>query len=282
MSQQNKIPLKKALVWLLGSVLAVFIPLGLGLLYYKYLNEQRQSDPQYDITAIVQNSSGYEMLRSGYLAEILKLSIDKPTNLFIFDSKMAERKLLESPLIKEAKIQKIRPGTILVHYTPAVPIAYLADLKNAAIDQEGAVIPFQPFFSPKKLPEIYLGINDSSEEVSWGKKILETHTDLALKILQELTPFQNPYFILKKIDVSKAFASSYGEREIIVTFEEVYIQKKNDKTNLVPKARILRFSEHNLKQQFNRYLLLAKHRREQKQVSDTIFDLRIPQLAFVK
>lgn len=275
----EKIPLKRALIYLAGSVMAVFIPLGIVLFYYQHFNELRKQDPQYHITAIMQNANGHEMLMTSYLAELVKLSVNKPTNLFAFDAKEGEHRLLQSPLIKEAKIEKVKPGTLLIHYKPAIPIAYVMDVANAAMDSEGDIIPFKPFFTPKKLPELYLGL---SEPMPWGKKPPENYVELAKRLLKELQPYETPYFRLRRLDVSKAFSSGYGERQIVVIFEEIYALKKSDKMTLVAKPRILRLSHQEIKTQMKHYATLAKYRRKHSQTNAAIFDLRIPNLAFVE
>ncbi len=39
------------------------------------------------------------------------------------------------------------------------PYAYIGEFANTAIDKEGYLFPFRPFFTPKNLPILYIGLN---------------------------------------------------------------------------------------------------------------------------
>ena len=291
--------LGKALLIIFGSMMMVSGSFFLIQWYFSSVYGMRLNDPQYQIVAIVQTGPKKEALKTVYLAELLELSTDQPTNLYQFNTKDAESKLLGSPLIKAAQVKKVKPGVVYIDYTVREPIAFLGDYTNIAIDQEGYLFPFQPFFTPKKFPEIYLGINDSTtekfEEVSYGKPLKDPRFLLALEVFQlvnEECCSQTSH--LKKIDVSQADSPSYGLREIIVEIEDHYEKSHDDKTVLCVHSRIIRLNAKNYREglqeykQLREYLVQAERKKEIDFSSNvykpqgTIIDLRIPQLSFVK
>lgn len=292
--QIEKLSYGRTLLWIF--LLTVFVSGSgfMGWLYYLHLRELRLHDEQYKIVAIVQTTPQQDGLKTIYLAELLQLSIDQPTNLYAFDSTQAVQKLLKSPLIKEAKVQKIRPGTLYIHYQMRNPIAYLADYTNTALDAEGILFPFTPFFTPKKLPKIYLGLDQI--ENTWGSSILEDErTRVAIHVLNKV--LADPHFRdlhLKQIDVSKAFSESYGQRQIILIVEKHVEQVKQGRRILAIKPYILRLDA-------DKYLVNLIYLRQIKEYLDqeplsipdlakgtviklkpAIIDLRIPKLAFIK
>ena len=98
-----------------------------------------------------------------------------------------------SPLIKKASIKKIPPGTLYIEYQMRVPLAYLGDYTNTALDEEGYLFPFSPFFTPKKLPIIYLGLQQ--DDAQWGMTLkqdqrLQLAFDLLKKHGVTITPEQ--------------------------------------------------------------------------------------------
>lgn len=285
----TKIPLRKALLAILLSVVCVSGSCALTMLYFKHVSEKQRHDPAYQIVAIVQSSSNTEDLKTVYLAELLNLSIDRPTNLYSFSSKEARQRLLHSPVIKDASVKKIRPGTIYVDYMPRKPIAFIADYSNTAIDSEGVVFPFKPFFTPKKLPEIYLGGLDNandSQALAWGNVLEGKRVDLAFNLLKLAARYCcDELTSLSRIDVSDAFAPSYGQRQIVLVFEEKIGKVIDGKPVFLNYTRILRLAPDNYSQQLANYLELRKYLRQNNgngTAKTTIIDLRLSDLAFIE
>lgn len=299
-SKDAKIPFNKALVWILSSVLLIVGSSTLGVLFYQHVKELHGSDDAYRIVAVVQTTSEPEALKTLYLAELLDLSIDQPVNLYRLNCKDARRKLLASPLIKEAKVKKVKPGTVYIDYRMRKPAAFLADLSNTAIDLEGVPFPFKPFFTPKRLPEIYLGLplhNEEGEPVEegrWGTALRGKEALLALSLLQEMkTNYPIETMHLKRVDVSKAYASSCGERQIVIVVEERAEQSHQGRSILVVFPRLLRLSTEGYQQGLANYKVLREHLSRQpiklpdQQIAAivkqpmTIIDLRLSQLGFM-
>lgn len=285
----EKLPFRKAVQWILLSIVFITGSSALSILYYKHVREKQKMDPANTIVALVQTSPDAEGLRTVYLAELLNLSIDRPTNLYAFNSKEAGQKLLSSPVIKEASVRKIRPGTVHVDYTLRQPIAFLADYTNTALDAEGTVFPFKPFFTPKKLPEIYLGNDETGEESTatstgliWGMPLQGRRIELAFNILGLAQQFCDASESLTRIDVSKAFALSYGQRQIVLVIEDRIPRLVDGNALIAVQSRILRLAPDNYLQQLANYTELRSYLRKQNRESekDTVIDLRLSELAF--
>lgn len=269
--------------------------------FWKQSKLKKIHDAQYNITAIIQTGPEKEALQTGYLAELLDLSVDQPTNLYLFDPKLAEKKMLSSPIIAEAQIKKMPPNVVYVDYAIRKPIARLGDYQNIAIDKEGYMFPLSPFFSPKELPEIYLGLPDFGAGVDslgrkggqWLTPLQDKYFLLAMEILQYLegSPWRDGIRI-KRIDVSNAFAKSLGQREIVLSTEEDLIVKA---TQVCTFPKTLRLCPKDYAKQMQHFLTLRKNMLDDysRQLTDAVIprcgkfssrivDLRIPHLAFVE
>lgn len=293
----EKLPARKAFLTILTSVVFISGSCALGLAYVQHRYNAQKFDPQYQIVALVQSSPDVEGLRTVYLAELLNLSIDRPSNLFRFNANEAREKLLAFPVIKDASVKKIRPGTIHVDYALRKPIAFLSDYKNAAVDVDGVVFPFKPFFTPKVLPEIALGEDEgvsSSGVVTWGNQLGGPRIQLAFSLLHlALGKCCDEYASLTKVDVSQAFALSYGQRQFVLVFEDRIPRLVEGKPVTIIHSHLLRLSPENYHQQLANYLVLRSYLRQQDRsrhlsaetsstvtAAPTTIDLRLSELAF--
>lgn len=280
---------KRALAFIFISV---FMVSGTAVGVFWYLQEiqnKKEHNPQFTIVALAQSTQSGEPLKSAYLAELLGLSTDQPQNLYQFNSREAMQRLLESALIKTGSITKIKPGTLLIEYEGRQPVAFSGDFTNTAIDKDGFLIPFKPFFTPKKLPNLILG-EQEEEQGKWGKPMQSSKAKLALDAFRTLQnaiigePLQ-----LIQLDVSRAHSLSFGQREIIVLMEE----KKEDEKKLSVTPIYLRMSPHNYRQEFANFLAMRSQlvrESEGEKVEEIkgrvqnkplLIELRVPQLAFV-
>lgn len=293
-NNQKKLPLKHALLAILLSVFLISGSAWITFLYYQHIKDKQRSDPAYNIIALVQTSPDREGLKTSYLAEFLGLSIDRPRNLYSFNTHEEVKKLLKVPIIKEAKIQKIHPGTLHIDYSLRKPIAYLKDYSNAAIDASGTIFPFKPFYTPKNLTEIYLGESDANDQpVTWGTTLQGKRKDLAFALLHSTCQYCDTFSFLCCIDVSQAFAPSNGQRQIVLTIEDRILKRIDNQTVLCIYPRLLRLQNDNYKQQLGNYLILLPYLREKdkeapligsgtiRRAKTTIVDLRLSELAFI-
>lgn len=281
--------IRQALFCLIGSTCCTLtLSLGGYWLWSKHCTERLRSE-KYRIAAIIQTGPEKEALKTVYLAELLGLSADQPTQLYALDLKKATQKLLSSPLIAHAKIKRMPPSTLYIDYEVRKPIAWLADFKNMAIDKEGFLFPVVPFFSPKNLPEIYLGLPSA-----FSAQVKGPSFQLALQILHflETAPWKEGLHI-KRVDVSNAFAPSLGQREVVLFTEEELSFRGEAHEVLCIFPKILRLAPKDYTQQLSNFFSLRRTMMEdyRRQLADIktggkfaprIVDLRIPQLAFVE
>lgn len=295
--KSERISFKKALLWIMFSILLISGPATLGLFYYQHVRSLRIHDDKYKIIAIVQTTTGKSPLKTPYFTELLDLAVDRPINLYRFSAKEGTRRILASPLIKYAQIKKIKPGTLHIDYTSREPIAFLEDYTNTALDAEGYPFPFKPFYTPKKLPLIYLGASYPLEGTApdwngWGSPIQGKRVQLALSILNYL--LNNGCCELQQVhrlDVSRAYASSYGQREIVLEIEEQIEKEEQGRISLVISPHILRLNAENYQDSFTNYIDLRPYLEKKAapflkldqtiRAPATTIDLRIPQLAYI-
>jgi hypothetical protein len=294
--------LRKALCFLGGSVLTTLI-CSVGIYgAFSAWNQKRRTSDQYNILSIVQTGPEKEALKTAYLAELLGLSVDKPKNLYALDLNEAAKALLSSPLIRSAKVKRSPPNTLYIEYEARHPMCWLADYKNVAIDREGYLFPGPPFFTPKEMPQIYLGLPAFGEAADafgrsggrWRSALKNRYLDLALELLHtfEGSPWKKGLRI-QRIDVSNAFAPSLGRREIVLFTEEEIFFRKEEKELTFCFPKILRLGTADYAQQLQNFFALRQTMVEdyRKQLASLeegakfaprIIDLRVPQLAFVE
>ncbi len=200
----------KAIV--LSIVLVSGIPWGSYLGYNMY-KRHLENDNKYILKAIVTKPEGYNILPSAFFSEKLGLAIDKPINLYSFPLKQGEERLMAFHVFKKVKISRIPPSSLLIEYELRNPQFLLATLSNTAIDQEGALFPYYPFFTPKKLPELRL-----NGDIKWGDKV---DISIPLKLIEALPN-------VKAIDLSKMDLDSLGEREVILKWGKGYVRLKSE------------------------------------------------------
>jgi acyl-CoA synthetase (AMP-forming)/AMP-acid ligase II len=307
MKQKKKavyLPLTHALAWIVAST---FLISGGSFAFFKQtLKHKRQSagDPSQYIRSIVQTGPKKEALKTEYLAELIGLSADCPPHARSFNLSRAAQRLKSSPLISRADVKLIKPGTLYIDYTVRQPIAWLEDYQNTVLDKEAFPFPFSPFFSPKNLPSLYLGlapfgapsIDPDRPTALWGQPLAGKYIALALDVLALVTdPQVADLFSVKRIDVSNAFAESYGTREIVLITEDTLIKNREGRSIEFRLPRILRLSTKNYAQQLGNYLKLREQLFDAEieathalgtpgapvRLPEKIIDFRIQKLAFI-
>jgi len=276
-----------ALSWIVGSSV-LFSFLAHKSIDYVF-TKKNTSAKENTIAYIVQTGPQKEALLSDYFAEFLGFSVDKPVPFASFDPKEATEKLKNSPVIAEAVIKKIKPNMAYIDYSVRKPIAWAIDFFNAALDGEGVIFPMHPFFSPKKMTEIYFGEKglDWEGTAAFGSKLKGYRTDLAFSLLEILQDKGKDLFFVKRIDVSEALAPNLGKREVIVVLEnEIYPENKES-----PKisSHFLRLTPKRFSEEIENYLKLRERLLEAESqepvfsgfYKDKIIDLRLAQLAFI-
>ena len=277
---KKKLDLPIAIAWIISSI---FIVTGSIYSVLKTLPKKAFSKApvEFVIRKIIQTGPQSDALTTDYLAEIMGLSQDVSTNIFRFDPDEATAKLLALPLLKDVKVKLVHPDTIYVDYTMREPIARIYDYENIAIDEEGCLFPFLPFYSPKELPEFYFGLPVSS---CLDKHLKGSTFDLAIHLLKLLKPIiTQSHLSLKRIDVANAFDKNLGRQEIVVE-----ITNETQLFNLAPQQRFvhyLRLSPKNYRQQLGNYFALHQELIAglpvKQEVQTRVIDLRMEGFALV-
>jgi len=288
---KKKLKLAHALFWILFST---FIISGSSYFIFSQVRKLKKNkliSTKYNIKTIAQSQNDIT-LDVNYLAELMSLSSNKPTNIFLFDENKARENLLSSPMIKEAKIKKIKPNCIFVDYKIRKPIAYLYDFENIAIDEDGYIFPINPFYLPSDFCKFFLNV----DEFKGFEKIDSKKAIYALDIYKNL---KNSGFAdlvrIKVLDTSRLEFESYGKREILLFIEEEIKVRKNQKDRIVIFPTILRLALNNYLEQIGNYIslrekILKDYENQIKSIDleneivkfkPKTIDLRLSKLAFI-
>ncbi len=244
-------------------VLSIFVTTALGFSsfrLYRHLLAKQMVQVKYFITEIIQTGPEREALPSAFLAELMDLSHNEPSNFYSFDEKIARKKLLQCPVIKSAVVKKIKPCSVYVDYEVYKPIALLEDEKNTALDEKGVKFPMSPFFFAKNLPLFTFG----------QKEDYINKFQLALAILSFLDhrdAFQDIF--VKRIDTTNAFHESFGKREVVITLEEK------------DKSCYLRTTPHKFPEELSHFSCMSSMWREGRS-KKSVIDLRLSKVAYVE
>lgn len=263
----KKLQLRQAVLLIVLSVCLISVPAWSVWLIYRKFFDIRATDPKYNIVAIVQTGPEREGLKTNYLAELLDLSVDRPKNIYQINLKEEQEKLKSFPIIQNAILKRIPPATLYIDYTVRQPISYISDLTNTAIDMEGVLFPFNPFFSPKRLPEIHLGL---PQRLSWGDRVEDERLKIAFDILNLFeTHLKNKNLGIVRIDVADAIVESLGKKQIVVVL--------NDDGKQI----LLRMPCEDYERKFNAFQQVYAKNLKKKSFSKIVIDLRLPDLAFI-
>lgn len=298
--------------WSLKTALWIWIlsPLCTGSFFlfgwnkWQQVKRSRLHDSAYCLSAIIQTGPEKEALKSEYFAEVLGLSHDRPVSIYAIDPASAEKLLKTSPLLSEVSVARKSPNALYIDYTVRRPMARLADYANTLVDEEGHLFPMVPFFPPKELTELYLGLPPFGKEVSWQVPLSTASFSLAKEVFhflgtetwrEEETPSGKvlTWWNVKRVDVSNAFAKSLGQREIVLLTEEHIVVFTEAKEIRAVFPKILRLSPKSYREQLPHFFTLQKSMLADyaKQVRESgvggsfaprIVDLRLSQLAFVQ
>jgi hypothetical protein len=280
MNWREEIPLNRSLLLIFFLTLLISGSAALALFYQQQLAVTRSRSPDYQLRILAQTSSRKESLPSVYLEELLGLSQDRPLSLYQLDTKEAERRLLASPLIASARVRHIPPHTLHVDYDVRDPVAYLADMSEVALDAQGIAIPVQPFTTPKKLPELYLGELEPSS-IHWGQTVGSSRLDEALALLKLLTEQQSiPGALVRRIDMADAWLP-WGRGQVLVLLEDEVTVSTGAPHRV---QQWLRFNPHSIQSGWDNYRKMRPKLMEQMSkepsTAPILVDLRLPTLAY--
>lgn len=232
------------------------------------------------IRTIVQSSPEKNTLQTDFFAELLSLSQDSSIVSKKFDIEKANRLVKSFPIMKECNIHLDR-DTLYIDYELRQPIAYLGNFCNVAIDKEGVLFPISPFFSIKRLPLIYIHDSELADiDNLWGHQMTSESMKTALDIINHTLEvgFQEK-FLVRQIDVSSLSLDAYAKREIILIVE---LMESHTSKYLPAYSHILRLNPKKPLRGIDQYLILKKELVSTNLISKRIFDLRLPDLAFIR
>jgi len=297
----TRLPLSYAIGWIIVSTL---LCTGGSFAYLKqYLKKKYQTAFSYDnqIHSIIQTGPQKEALKTEYLAEILQISRDVPTSMVFFNEEVAKQRLLSSPLIAQADVKVLKPTALYIDYTIRQPVAWVEDYENVVMDKAGYPFPFYPFLSPKNLPYIYFGLSSFGRRstdpgkpvVRWKEAMTGTYVNLAFSLLQLIHEVGLSNVV--RIDLSHAFVSSCGKREIVLIVDNIIVQWQNGLEQQIVFPHLLRLGTKNYREQLMNYLNLKEELIEQEKkrvvlqmnqpflrLKERVIDLRLSKLAFVQ
>jgi hypothetical protein len=275
------------LSWIVGSTILVSVS---ARKIIDRGSEKKGPVPESDVIAyLIQTGTQKEALLSDYLAECLDLSIDRPTPFSSFDPDLASLRLKQSPLIADAAVKKMKPNIAYIEYRVRKPKVRCLDFFNAAIDAEGILFPIHPFFSPKKMTDLYLGEKGVERKggVFFGSSLQGPVLELAFSVCDFFEQRAKDLFFVERIDVSESGSPSLGRREIVVILEnELSAQDSPDRK---VSRHFLRLTTKRFREEIENYLrlrpkLLESERGEPEPFGacqDKVVDLRLSRMAFI-
>lgn len=273
--------MRKKLLFFGFAFFLVFTSIATGV--YFYLLKQDTVAKSYPIKAIIQSSSSKEKLKTEIFIDLLDINIQGNSDLAKFDIEEAKKKIHKFPLISRVKVSKVYPEALHIEYDLRIPIFIVNDFQNRAIDKEGFLFPIEPYLTPKKLTELVLGLEDAI----WDTSVEDRRFVLAKELLFLLN--ESTDLDVKRIDVSKAYITDYGKREILLSVEDRLFN--GHKIFYFP--FVLRLSPNHFGKQLANFLTLRKAMLEdyKKQLKaakvshrfkERVIDLRIENLALIE
>jgi hypothetical protein len=217
------------------------------------------------LKTLVQKTSFSSPISPRFFSDYLHLCPKgKSLEISKLDEKKIEKKLREFPIFQKVQAHISSRGELEVAYDLKKPHFLLLDFSNLAIDPNGYVFPLKPFFSPKKLTQVYLGIS----QVDWNHK---NNVESALKIQSLLDENLQELVDIETIDLSGLKVQATSLKHIVVT-----ISYKNTK-------HYLRLSQEGLEKGVLCYISLFKENNLNEFLqSNLIFDARFKKFATLK
>lgn len=259
---EKKFPLPKAIAYVLLSVVVVWGTLFVSWWYHDYTMSERTKDKAFTIQGIVSSCPGPDFLSSKQLATLLGLATKEPQNLYLFDPHNAERIFKGFPAIKTSSISRLRPNAVFIRYELRKPFVQLVEFENTALDSDGYPFPLFPVYSPKRLPEVYLGL----AQISWNEPIATEEFRVACELLHYLEEVLPKTVRVTRIDTHNIKSPSRGRQEIVVVLDKYY----------------LRLHATDYKKNIKQFLALLPTLKTMNENKQQIIDLRLSGFALVK
>lgn len=187
----KKLTLRSSFLWVLCSTIAISATAWGGWFSYLKWDQMRKESTEYPILKIVSQNRKIPVL---VLAETLEI---EGKNLYSFNLKKGEMRLLSIPCLETATIERRPPDTIVVDYKTRTPFAIVGDY---FVDKEGFLFEKKYYSSQPLLCSLVL---------SGTPEMKQKQFDLAKTVLEEFPR-------LEVIDVRWAYEDTLGRRQVIV------------------------------------------------------------------
>ncbi len=263
----KRIPLWRSLLLILGTTCLISGSATGAYFTMRHFQRMRHLNDKY----LVRSIEAGDKLPANYLAQLIGLSVDMPVNLYALNLTQVRERLLRSPLIREARLLRKSPSTLVVDLDLRKPVAAIQEFTNLGIDSDGRLFPIDS----QVFPQVCLGIDSNLV-------LPERPTLVALEMLRYLE--DKPLHILR-VDTSMIDHESMGQRQIVVIVED---RVERGKT-LHRLPRILRLEMQHYKEAIDDYCALDEELRKglvETQEGDhfhapLVVDLRLPGLAYL-
>jgi hypothetical protein len=217
-----------------------------------FLQFSQKKDNNSQIVKLVLKQRGEDSLPLPLFAEMLSLSCDHSLSYSDFNIQNSEEALRLIGIFKKIKLRKYKPETVVVEYELYRPSYIWGEYTNTLINDQGLLMPYFPYFTPKKLPTLYL---DSERSQTY------------FEYLQKLHAFVSKGNI-EMVDLRGMNAISKAKRQVILQL------------NQEGEVHILRLDPVFIEEQFSNYFTLLPYFKKTKQRSFLI-DLRFPEAAYI-
>lgn len=217
------------------------------------------------LTTLIQKTPTRQTLSPRFFSNYLRLNpYGKNLAINRLDIDKINKKLKAFPIFKSIDAEMTKEGALQINYFLRNPEYQLKDYTNCGIDDEGFLMPLTPFYTPKKLTQVFLGLDkldfSKAYQVSLANEVIHF---FRLNQLDQLT--------VTMIDLSKMKAVIKSHQEVIVTIE--FLDKKH----------YLRLHPQNINKGLTRYVSLFKEPSlRQKILGSCLFDARISKFATLK
>lgn len=181
---------------------------------YEHQRLSRSLDSAYNLRFLSQTGPEIEPLPSGYLLELMNISIDDPLSIYKLNLHDLKHKLLQSPCILDAMVELDPPSGLRVIYRARHPLGVVANMANALVDDQGVLVPYKPYYRPLNLPKIVLALDGAPKGIElWGHRALsEELLTLLLDVISH--PLWQRVNLLQ-IDLSRCLHRDFGQRELV-------------------------------------------------------------------
>jgi len=246
------------LFFILLSVCVVCLPV------YLWLHGEKQKQALI-LTTLVQKTPTRTYLSPRFFSDYLSLSPKgQKITLSLLDVKKIEKKLAAFPLFAHIEAKISNSGELILSYELREPRFFLGDYSGLGLDKEGRIIPLQPFFSPKILPRVWLGL----DKIDWNKAYGIEKAE-AIALFFEMAPYRD--FQLQSIDLSQLLHPIVAHHEIIV------------KVGHFGSLHYLRIHPQRIEQALKRYVkIFEEESLNNYSGSSFIFDARVKKFATLK